>query len=359
MSRWKSIGQLLLEYGLTDDEGLREGLKMHKASGIRLGEAMVKLGKVSRDDINWVLSKQLDIPFVIVEDVIPNDELMGKFSRQFLIENRIIPLHETDEQITIVTDDPLNDTAIDFIRNSFGKKVNVSTGSGRKIERVLKKAYEKATLPELIASLEGIIERIRETSFYRMDFLPGKTSCRINIFGAGISKNIATLQGAFTKQDIFAAFDSLDIPFLYNTFTADNNLFLSVYPVVNTLEPTGRPVIAGKYGLCLPADITFTDTAIHGVAGFFRSDSPVQGYGYFATRKGGPVSENSVSVIDAAPEDFRECYIDAYIPEKCPSCRGDGCEGCNDLGYRFSVMEGLFSSDDLNERLKQGRDGKY
>ncbi|NOZ68697.1 MAG: hypothetical protein GXP46_05525 [Deferribacteres bacterium] len=358
MSKWKSIGQLLLEYGLTDDEGLREGLKMHKATGMRLGEAMVKLGKVSKDDINWVLSKQLDIPFVIVEDVIPNDELLGKFSRQFLIENRIIPLHETDDQITIVTEDPLNDTAIELIRNSFNKKVNVSTGSGRKIEKVLKKAYEKVTLPELIDSLEGIIERIRETSFYRMDFLPGKTSCRINIFGAGISRNIAVLQGAFTKQDIFGAFDSLNIPFLYDTFTGDNNLLLSVYPVVNRLDVEGMAVISGRYGLCLPPDITFTDTAIHGVAGFFRADNPVQGYGYFATKKGAPASAESVCVIDAAPDDFRECYIDAYIPEKCPSCNGGGCEECNDLGYRFSVMEGVYSSDDLNKRLKEGRDGK-
>ncbi len=358
MSKWKSIGQLLLEYGLTDDEGLREGLKMHKATGMRLGEAMVKLGKVSRDDINWVLSKQLDIPFVIVEDVIPNDELLGKFSRQFLIENRIIPLHETDEQITIVTEDPLNDTAIDLIRNSFNKKVNVSTGSGRKIEKVLKKAYEKATLPELINFLEGIVERIRETSFYRLDFLPGKTSCRINVFGAGISRHIATLQGAFTKQDIFGAFDGLDIPFLYDTFTGDDNLFLSVYPVVNRPDVRGTPVISGRYGLCLPPDITFTDTAIHGLAGFFRAGNPVPGYGYFATKKGCPASADSVSVIDAAPDDFRECYIDAYIPGKCPSCNADGCGDCNDLGYRFTEMKGVYSSDDLNRRLKEGIHGK-
>ncbi len=359
MSNWKSIGQLLLQYGLTDNDALNEGLKMHKETGVRLGEALVKLGKVSKEDINWALSKQLDIPFVIVEDVIPNDELLGKFARQFLIENRIIPLHETDDQITIVTEDPLNDAAIDLIRDSFNKKVNVSTGSGRKIEEVLKKAYQKVKLPELIASLEGIIDRIKETSFYRMDFLPGKKSCRINIFGAGISRNIATIQGAFTKQDIFGAFDTLNIPFLYDTYTGDNNnLFLSVYPLVNSLDITDTPVIAGKYGLCLPGDITFSDTDIYGLPRFFRSDNPVQGYGYFSTKRSSFAFENSTYAVDAAPDDFNDCYINAYIPEKCPACDGDGCEACKDLGYGFSGMEGIYSSDDLNKRLKEGRNGK-
>ena len=59
---WKDIGTLLLEYGLIVEKDLSEGVKLQKETGLRLGEALVQLGKVSMEDIDWVLSKQLDIP---------------------------------------------------------------------------------------------------------------------------------------------------------------------------------------------------------------------------------------------------------------------------------------------------------
>ncbi len=354
MPEWESIGKLLLEYGLTNNDDLREGLEMQKETGIRLGEALVKLGKVSMEDINWALSKQLDIPFVIVENIIANDELLGKFQKKFLIENRILPLHETDDQISIVTEDPFNDAAIDVIRDSVNKKVNISTGSGRKIEELLKNVYQKVALPELIASLESITERIKETSFYRIDFLLGKKSCKINIFGSGILRNITAIQGTFTKEDIFRTFDNLNIPFLYDKSFTDNTIFLATYPLVNRLDITGMPAIIGKYGLYLPDDITFSDTDSYGLSHFFRFDNPVQGYRYFLTKRNTFAFEKSTYVVDAAPIDFKNHYIKVCIPEKCLSCNGTGCQACKDLGYKFSEIEGVYSSGDLNERLKEG-----
>ncbi len=171
-------------------------------------------------------------------------------------------------------------------------------------------------------------------------------------------RNITTVQGAFTKDDIFKTFDSLNIPFLYDKSVTDNKIFLAIYPLVNRLDITGMPVIAGKYGLCLSDDITFSDTDIYGLPHFFRFDNPVEGYGYFSTKKNTFDFEKSTYVVDAAPTNFKDHYIKACIPEKCPSCDGAGCQACKDLGYKFSEMEGVYSSDDLNERLKEGRNGK-
>jgi len=87
-NKWKDIGTLLLEYGLITDNDLKEGVKLQKETGLRLGEALAKLGKISMEDIDWVLSKQLDIPFVIVEDITPNYDLLSRFRKEFLIETR-------------------------------------------------------------------------------------------------------------------------------------------------------------------------------------------------------------------------------------------------------------------------------
>ncbi len=352
--KWKDIGTLLLEYRLIKEGDIKEGMKLQKETGVRLGEALVQLGKVTMEDIDWVLSKQLDIPYVIVEDITPEAELLWKFPREFLIETRILPLYETEDQISIVTEDPFNETAFEFIKVKFSKKISISTGSGSKIEDILKNAFNKTVFPDLVSSIEGIIEKIRETSFYRIDFLLGENSCSIHVFGFGILKYMQTMNGNFTSGDIFRAFDNLNIYFLYEESVTSNRTFVAISPMLNKRDISAFPAIAGKYGLFFPDDVVFSDADSHGLTHFFHLDTPLPGYKYFSTKTDVYGFESSVYVIDAAPKEFKDYYVDIYVPEKCPSCNGSGCELCKDLGYTFKEVEGVYSSDDLNKIMKEG-----
>jgi len=346
---WKDIGTLLLEYGLLSNNDLKEGVTLQKETGLRLGEALVRLGKISMEDVDWVLSKQLDIPFVIVEDVTPNLELLGKFQKKFLIENRILPLYETEDQISLVAEDPFNKAAISFIEESFGKKAGVSTGSGRKIKELLVNAFREVIFPELVSALESITGKIRNTSFYRIDFLIAAHSCKINIFGSGILKNIMTVNGDFRKEDVFSAFGEMGIPFLYAHGQGYKKTFLAVYPLVNKFDLKGRPAIIGGYGLFLPDDIYFSDADGCSFPDFFHSAGPVQGYGYLAVKKDRAQSENSVCVIDAAPHEFGKRCTKIIMPRKCRRCSGEGCAACGELGYHFDKVEGFYSSAEIRE----------
>ncbi len=353
MSEWQDIGTLLMEYGLINNDDLKEGLKVQAESGLRLGEALVKLGKVSMEDIDWVLSKQLDIPYVIVDDISVNVELLGKYQKEFLIENRILPLYELDDHISIVIEDPFNKSAISFIEESFGKKVSLSTGSGRKIEDLLKQTFNKVGLPALIDSIKITIEKIKETSFYRIDFLLTEYSCEINVFGSGILKQLLEIKGHYTDEDIFRAFDDLNVHFLYEQSFSDNRKFAAVYPLANKIDIIKLPAIIGRYGLLLPEDTMFSDAHVFGLPHVFPLDKPVHGYPYLATRNKHSAHEKIIYLIDAAPAEFQDCYINTYIPKKCLSCKGAGCMACNDLGYEFHKIEGMYSSTDLKEKLKE------
>jgi type IV pilus assembly protein PilB len=122
MEKKNSIGDLLLELGKISQEDLEEGLRLQKVFNLRLGETLVKLGKITMADIEWVLSKQLDIPFVIVENINIDQGLLYKFSQELLVKNRILPLYETNEEIAIATDDPLNKEVFESIEGFFNKK---------------------------------------------------------------------------------------------------------------------------------------------------------------------------------------------------------------------------------------------
>jgi len=357
MSKWKDLGTLLLEYGLINIDDLHEGLRLQKQSGLRLGEALVKIGKVSMEDIDWALSKQLDIPYVIVEDININIELLGKFPREFLIENRVLPLYEADDQVSIVIEDPFNKSAIAFIEDSIGKKVSLSTGSGSKIGELLRQTFNKVGLPELIAAIESSIEKIKETSFYRLDFLLAEHTCGISVFGSGILKHLAEIKGRYTNEDIFRAFDDLGIHFLYEQSFSNNRRFIAIFPLQNRINLVKIPAILGGYGLFLPEGDMFSDAHVYGFSHVFPLSKPMHGYPYLATKDKQSSFKNFIYVIDAAPAEFKDYYINTYLPRECPSCNSGGCGACRGLGYEFKKIEGIYSSDDINNMLKEDDNG--
>jgi len=353
MSKWVNLGQLLVQYGLITSQDLKEGLRHKEESKIRLGEALVSLGKVTMEDIDWILSKQLDIPFVIIDDLIANIELLAKFRKEFLIEHRLLPLYETDNHVSIVIEDPFNTEAIDYIKETLGKDVSLATGSGSKIEELLKQTFNKVGLPDLINSIQIIIEKIRETSFYRIDFVLAEYKCTINAFGFGLLKEMVSVKGHFSNEDVFRAFDSLGVPFLYEQSFTTNRRFVSVYPLVNKLNIEKHPAIIGRYGLFLSDAPAFTDAHVYGSHQMFPLEKPVPGYDWLVTQSSKGDFEKSIYTIDAAPKEFTDFYVDLFVPRGCASCNTAGCSSCNDLGYVFRKIEGIYSSNDLNEELKE------
>lgn len=354
MSKWIHLGELMLQYGMISREDLEEGMKHKEETKLRLGEALVKLGKVTTEDIDYILSKQLDIPFVIVEDISPNVELLEKFQEEFLIVNRILPLYETDEHISIVIEDPFNSVAINYIRESFEKEVNLATGNSRKIEEILKKTFNKTGLPVLVNSIKNIIEKIRETSFYRIDFLISENACALYVFGFGILKKMDIVKGRFSNDDVFRALDDLGVPFIYEESVNNGRWFVAVYPLAKDKKIEIFPAIVGAYGLFLPDAVTFTDAHVHGADKTFFLEDPLPGYCYLLTKRKNIEFDKLVYTIDAAPDEFKDYYVRLFAPGECASCNGSGCELCNYLGYIFRKIEGIYSSTDLNKELREG-----
>jgi hypothetical protein len=60
----QKLGELLKRIELLNDEQIEQALSLQKLEGIKFGDAVVKLGFLKKDDINWALSNQLNIPYI-------------------------------------------------------------------------------------------------------------------------------------------------------------------------------------------------------------------------------------------------------------------------------------------------------
>lgn len=348
MQQKKSIGQLLVQFGKITEEDLTEGLRCQKEMGLRLGETLIRMGRVTRDDIDWILSKQFDIPFIVVENVVPDAELLNKFSRDFLMKNRILPLYENSEVIAIAIEDPLNQNAVGEMERIAGKKVFIASGSGEKIIEIIDSFFHKGTFSDLRSAIDALIVKLEGTSFYRIDFMLREDFCSVSVFGCGIMKHMLTLKSSFTKENVYSVFTSLGTSFLLEEYENNFGSFISVYPLTHRGRLPEAPAVYGLFGLCLPDGTSFADVPSRGVQGMFCSDQPVIGYPYLAIRSAVLPCNEVIFTLDRAPLESARLYVRAAVPQRCNECAGQGCSICNEMGYSFErQIDGYYSGAEI------------
>lgn len=121
-----AIGSVLFKSQIINEEDLMAALEEQKISGCRIGEALVRLGIVTQEDIDWALSNQLNIPYVrLNQDMIDKaavELVPAALARKF----DLIPIYRTSDEIVIALADPLNKTAIDAVEKATGCRVSVT-----------------------------------------------------------------------------------------------------------------------------------------------------------------------------------------------------------------------------------------
>lgn len=328
----KNLGELLLEYKIINQSDLEEALDLqNKGEKKRIGEILVDLGKVTEDAIQYLISKQLNIPFVFLSDITLDRDLIKKFPKNFLINNRIIPLYETNDEISIATNDPFNFEAINKIKEMTNKNVIVSACSSKDILDKLKD-IKYSYFKNLEENLDNLISRLKDTGFYRIDFIMHK-SLQINVSGSFAFQNIYNLSlDNVDIEDLLKYFEKFEYGFFYESFSNLRGYILFVYPILELSKIN----FINKFG-AFPREMPlFADITYSGDLNIFKSESPLTGYNFISFKRFISGS-NIINTIDNLNGKLPE---NSLLPVLCESCKGEKCEDCNNLGYVFEVKNG-------------------
>jgi type IV pilus assembly protein PilB len=148
----KMLGEMLIAGGVIHDEQLKKALDEQKRRGGKVGEILIELGFLSEHNIATFLGRQLNIPFVELEnqliDAASVQILPGDMARRLVA----LPLYRDKEALVVAMTDPLNIFGIDDIRKATGLEIRpvVATRSDilRAIDRYLgmKQTIEAAAI---------------------------------------------------------------------------------------------------------------------------------------------------------------------------------------------------------------------
>lgn len=145
----KKLGEILIEQKVITEEQLNKALKFQEQNHCLIGEALIKLGYATEEQVAIALSKQLGIPYASIQNQIlkpeKNQELEKLIDEKFARENFVVPLFVEDGVIAIAMADPTNLILLDNIRDKTGMETQVFISTKAQILKVIDQLYQAET----------------------------------------------------------------------------------------------------------------------------------------------------------------------------------------------------------------------
>ncbi len=101
-------------------------------AGMRIDQALVKIGAVTEDAILRTLSDELGMQYVDLKEIQIDTELLSKFPTSSIFRHSLLPLYRQNGHVVVATGDPLNLEGLD----------ELSTMTGFRLEPVLTRSGE-------------------------------------------------------------------------------------------------------------------------------------------------------------------------------------------------------------------------
>jgi len=161
------IAEILLERGLITSDHLTEALNLRKAEGVRLDRALVRLGCIGEEDLLKVMSEQLAVPMVDLNEVEIDVETLRSLPPKLVHRKGIIPVKRDNGKLTVATSDPFDLYAFDEIRLLTGLEIQPALAPEEDIQKLIKAHFGVGgeTLGEMMSTddLEIVQDRSAES----------------------------------------------------------------------------------------------------------------------------------------------------------------------------------------------------
>jgi type IV pilus assembly protein PilB len=143
MVKRKNIGQILMGFGKLTEEDMNRALEHQKENGGYFGEALLALDLVNREELEWSLASQFDLPYVFPDADSVDPDAVGLVSPEWALAHRVLPIMKTADSITVIMDSPLKGEPIEELRQKTGLEVELALASSDRIRELIREVYAR------------------------------------------------------------------------------------------------------------------------------------------------------------------------------------------------------------------------
>ncbi|HEX6037664.1 hypothetical protein [Longimicrobium sp.] len=154
------LGEMLVQMGRVTADEVERALAHQQAHGGYMGDALVALGILSREELWWGLANQHDIPFVHLRPENIDHALASRVSAAWAAEHRILPVLWDEGRVTVVMPDLGGVERLDEVRLLTGAtEVVPALTSPESIAELIEAVHGPAEGVGLAAFLAEALER--------------------------------------------------------------------------------------------------------------------------------------------------------------------------------------------------------
>lgn len=187
--RGKLIGEILVEHRKASPEAIAEAVDIQKRKHAKLGDVLVEIGVVSREDIDAafeeqrrgrnqrlgeilvdmglvkeadlakVLALKFHLPFADLDEYVMNPLALAEVAPELLEKHRVYPVDTSHDALTIAIVDPLETEVVDMLRLALRKDVLEIVATSSQVERYVEE-YLKTLRQVLEESDNGEPEKL-------------------------------------------------------------------------------------------------------------------------------------------------------------------------------------------------------
>jgi hypothetical protein len=145
MAERRNIGQILMSLGRITATETENALRYQRDHGGYFGEALVALGIVSQDELEWGLASQFDLPYVFPDADSVDPEAVALVSPEWALAHLTLPIMKTADTLTVVVDSPLKADAVDELAARTDRTIQLALAGPGKIRELIRQVYARAS----------------------------------------------------------------------------------------------------------------------------------------------------------------------------------------------------------------------
>jgi type IV pilus assembly protein PilB len=143
------FGEFLVSKGLLTRLQLSKALDEQRRYGGRLGEALMRLGMMTEEQVTQALAEHLSMEYVHFDDMSKIDLNVARMLDESIAKRFcLVGVGEVGNKVVIAMADPLNVIAIDTITLKIKRPIKVVIGSGQEIRRAIEIIYHGSDVEE-------------------------------------------------------------------------------------------------------------------------------------------------------------------------------------------------------------------
>lgn len=141
MAAKRPLGTILQDSGRITQDDVQRVLEHQRTYGGYFGQALVALGILSREELDWALASHFDLPFIFPDADAVDREAARLVPADWALAHLAVPIVRAGRTLTVAVADPLPQEVLDGLRARTGCEVEMALASAARLRELIHVVY--------------------------------------------------------------------------------------------------------------------------------------------------------------------------------------------------------------------------